>query len=65
MLGMRARKAGPVGTDLEPISPHELRAGFITTADSNGVADEQIMGTHAPEEPGYHARLRPPCPAQS
>lgn len=43
MLDSRARAAGLVGTALEPISPHGLRAGFITTAYSNGVADERIM----------------------
>ncbi len=28
----------------EPVSPHGLRAGFITTAYRNGVSDEAIMG---------------------
>jgi len=28
----------------EPVSPHELRAGFVTTAYRNGVPDEEIMG---------------------
>ena len=32
-----------MGSRLEPISPHGLRAGFIATADGNGVADERIM----------------------
>ncbi|CAN7630323.1 hypothetical protein LJR225_004851 [Phenylobacterium sp. LjRoot225] len=26
------------------MSPHGLRAGFVTTAYRNGVADEEIMG---------------------
>lgn len=43
VLGKRARAAGMVGSKLEPISPHGLRAGFITTAYGNGVADERIM----------------------
>lgn len=28
----------------EPVSPHGLRAGFVTTAYRNGVPDEEIMG---------------------
>jgi hypothetical protein len=28
----------------EPVSPHGLRAGFVTTAYGNGVPDEEIMG---------------------
>ena len=32
------------GTLAEPISPHGLRAGFVTTAYRNGVLDEEIMG---------------------
>lgn len=43
VLGKRARAAGIIGSKLEPISPHGLRAGFITTAYGNGVADERIM----------------------
>ncbi len=30
--------------DWEPITPHGLRAGFVTTAYKNGVPDEEIMG---------------------
>ena len=43
VLGRLAAGAGIVGTKLEPISPHGLRAGFITTAYGNGVPDEKIM----------------------
>jgi integrase len=38
------RKAGLKGTLAEPVSPHGLRAGFVTTAYGNGVPDEEIMG---------------------
>ncbi len=44
ILLKRASQAGIKGTLGEPISPHGLRAGFITTAYRNGVADEEIMG---------------------
>ena len=37
-----AKAAGIVGSELEQISPHGLRAGFITTAYGNGVSDERI-----------------------
>ncbi len=40
----RAKLAGITATRLEPISPHGLRAGFVTTAYRNGVPDEEIMG---------------------
>ena len=40
----RAKLAGLKATRLEPISPHGLRAGFVTTAYRNGVPDEEIMG---------------------
>jgi integrase len=40
----RAKLAGIKATRLEPISPHGLRAGFVTTAYRNGVPDEEIMG---------------------
>ena len=39
-----AAAAGMQGTLAEPISPHGLRAGFVTTAYRNGVLDEEIMG---------------------
>jgi integrase len=39
-----ASTAGVLGTLAEPISPHGLRAGFVTTAYRNGVLDEEIMG---------------------
>ncbi len=44
ILLKRAGKAGPKGTLAEPVSPHGLRAGFVTTANRNGVPDEGIMG---------------------
>jgi len=44
ILLKRANQAGIQGTRGEPISPHGLRAGFVTTAHRNGVTDEEIMG---------------------
>ena len=44
ILLKRAADAGIKGTLAEPISPHGLRAGFVTTAYRNGVPDEEIMG---------------------
>ena len=44
ILLKRAALAGVNGTLAEPISPHGLRAGFVTTAYCNGVPDEEIMG---------------------
>jgi integrase len=44
ILLKRAVKAGLQGTLAEPLSPHGLRAGFVTTAYRNGVPDEEIMG---------------------
>jgi integrase len=46
-LNLRSRrdaKAGLKGTLAEPVSPHGLRAGFVTIAYRNGVPDEEIMG---------------------
>ncbi len=40
----RAQLAGVKGSRLEPISPHGLRAGFVTAAYRNNVPDEEIMG---------------------
>jgi len=40
----RAELAGIKATRLEPISPHGLRAGFVTSAYRNGVPDEEITG---------------------
>ncbi len=48
ILLKRAAKAGLKGTLAEPISPHGLRAGFVTTAYRNGVPDEIIMGHTRP-----------------
>ncbi|MFP1133274.1 tyrosine-type recombinase/integrase, partial [Asticcacaulis sp. W401b] len=44
ILLRRAAEAGLKGTISEPVSPHGLRAGFVTTAYRNGVSDEEIMG---------------------
>lgn len=44
ILLRRAAQAGVTGTLSEPINPHGLRAGFVTTAYRNGVPDEEIMG---------------------
>ena len=44
ILLKRAAEAGLKGTLAEPVSPHGLRAGFVTTAYRNGVPDEEIMG---------------------
>ena len=44
VLLKRAARAGLRGTLAEPVSPHGLRAGFVTTAYHNGVPDEEIMG---------------------
>ena len=44
ILLKRAAQAGLKGTLAESVSPHGLRAGFVTTAYRNGVPDEEIMG---------------------
>ena len=44
ILARRAAAAGIRGTLLEPVTPHGMRAGFVTTAYRNGVPDEEIMG---------------------
>lgn len=44
VLLKRAALAGVSGAWDEPVSPHGLRAGFVTTAYRNGVPDEEIMG---------------------
>ena len=44
ILLKRAHQAGIKGTLSEPISPHGLRAGFVTTAYRNCVPDEKITG---------------------
>ena len=44
VLKKRAAAAGLIGTIWEPITPHGMRAGFVTTAYKNGVPDEEIMG---------------------
>jgi integrase len=44
ILLRRAAQAGVQVSLAEPVSPHGLRAGFVTTAYRNGVPDEEIMG---------------------
>ena len=44
ILLKRAALAGIRGNRLEPISPHGLRAGFVTSAYRAQVPDEEIMG---------------------
>jgi integrase len=44
VLKKRAAQAGLTGTIWEPVTPHGMRAGFVTTAYKNGVPDEEIMG---------------------
>ena len=41
---LAASRFGQTNTLAEPVSPHGLRAGFVTTAYRNGVPDEEIMG---------------------
>jgi site-specific recombinase XerD len=43
VLLRRAEQAGVEGTHLEPVSPHGLRAGFVTQATKAGLPDEAIM----------------------
>ncbi len=43
ILLRRAAQTGVEGSLGEPVSPHGLRAGFVTTAYRNGVSDEEIM----------------------
>jgi integrase len=43
ILLRRAAMTGLKGSRRQPISPHGLRAGFVTTAYRNGVRDEEIM----------------------
>ena len=44
ILIKRAGQAQITNTWTEPVSPHGLRAGFVTAAYRNGVPDEEIMG---------------------
>jgi len=44
VLVKRAGQAGITNTWAEAVSPHGLRAGFVTAAYRNGVPDEEIMG---------------------
>ena len=43
ILARRAAQAGITGTEREPVSPHGLRAGFVTQAYRAGLRDEAIM----------------------
>src|SRR3712207_6608364 len=43
VLRRRAEQAGVEGTHLKPVSPHGLRAGFVTQATRAGLPDEAIM----------------------
>ena len=44
ILVKRIGQAGITNTWAEPVSPHGLRAGFVTAAYRNGVPDEEIHG---------------------
>ncbi len=52
-----AARAISKGSLAEPVSPHGLRASFVTTAYRNGVPDEEIMG-HT-RHPPSHKSCRP------
>lgn len=43
ILRKRAVLAGIQGTALEPVTPHGLRAGFVTQSYRTGIRDEEIM----------------------
>ena len=43
ILRKRAALAGIRGTALEPVTPHGLRAGFVTQSYLAGARDEEIM----------------------
>jgi len=43
ILARRAAQAHLAGTEREPVSPHGLRAGFVTQAYQAGLRDEAIM----------------------
>ena len=43
ILRRRAEKAGLATAGLERLSPHDLRAGFVTEAYRAGARDEEIM----------------------
>ena len=59
-----AAQAGVKGTLAEPISPHGLRAGFVTTAYRNWRAGRGDHGPHPPPKPHHDARLYPMGQAQ-
>jgi integrase len=43
VLRKRAALAGIKGTELEPVTPHGLRAGFVTQSSLAGARDEEVM----------------------
>ena len=43
ILRRRGAQAGIEGSALEPVTPHGLRAGFVTQAYRRGARDEEIM----------------------
>jgi integrase len=43
ILQKRAVMAGITGTQLEPVTPHGLRAGFVTQSYLAGARDDEIM----------------------
>ena len=52
--------AGLTVDDGERLSPHGLRAGFITEAYLHGALDEQVQRPRPPEERHHHAALPQP-----
>jgi len=55
ILARRAAAAGIKGSRLESVTPHGMRAGFVTRAYRDDVPDEEIMG-HTRHR--YDAKLR-------
>ena len=64
ILRKRAAMAGIKGTRLEPISPHGLRAGFVTQAYLGGARDEEIMEHTRHKDVATMRPLRPPGEAR-
>ena len=60
ILKRRAAAAGIKGTLMEPVTPHGMRAGFVTTAYANGVTRRGNHGPYASPQPDDDARV---CPA--
>jgi len=44
ILKKRTAQAGVTEIIWEPVTPHGMRADFVTTAYKNGAPDEEIMG---------------------